>query len=266
MSQSDCLQLRLAQTEADLLGAQRLRYRVFVQELGGDGALVDHEGRFERDAFDDHADQLVLVDPARDMRALDHVVGVYRLMRSDQLGPAGRYYSEAEYELTALKSSGRKLLELGRSCIAREHRGGRALFQLWQGLGQYVGDHGCEVMFGTASFHGTNVAALAQPLSHLHHNFLAQDALRPRALAFQNMDLIPADKIDRPAAMRGMPALIKAYLRLGGMVGEGAYVDHAFNTVDVCLVMDTAQMSAKHRALYSGSRAGRLKDPSSAQA
>jgi putative hemolysin len=52
--------------------------------------------------------------------------------------------------------------------------------------------------------------------------------------------------------MRAVPALIKAYLRLGGCVGEGAFVDHAFNTIDVCLVMDTARLSARQRALYSG--------------
>jgi putative hemolysin len=64
------------------------------------------------------------------------------------------------------------------------------------------------------------------------------------------MDLVAADKIDRRAAMVATPALIKAYLRLGGFVGEGAWIDHAFNTTDVCLVMDTARMSAKHRDFY----------------
>ena len=39
----------LARDERDLLAAQRLRYSVFVDELGGDGALVDHDQRFERD-------------------------------------------------------------------------------------------------------------------------------------------------------------------------------------------------------------------------
>jgi putative hemolysin len=64
------------------------------------------------------------------------------------------------------------------------------------------------------------------------------------------MNLIAADALDRRAAMAGIPALIKAYLRLGGFVGDGAWIDSAFNTTDVCLVMDTAKMSAKHRAFY----------------
>ena len=47
-----------------------------------------------------------------------------------------------------------------------------------------------------------------------------------------------------------MPSLLRAYLRLGGFVGDGAYVDHAFNTTDVCLIMDTAQLSARHRDFH----------------
>jgi putative hemolysin len=64
------------------------------------------------------------------------------------------------------------------------------------------------------------------------------------------MDLVPPEAVDRKAAMAATPALIKAYLRLGGFVGEGAFLDRAFNTTDVCLVMDTGLMSARHRAFY----------------
>jgi len=138
--------------------------------------------------------------------------------------------------------------------VARPYRGGEALYHLWQGLARYVEEHRIEVLFGVASFHGTDAGALAQPLSLLHHRHLAPPELRVRALEghFQRMDLVPEDAIARAAAMRAVPALIKAYLRLGGCVGEGAYIDHAFNTTDVCLVMDTARLNARQRALYSG--------------
>ncbi|MEO0357980.1 MAG: ornithine-acyl-ACP acyltransferase, partial [Pseudomonadota bacterium] len=68
--------------------------------------------------------------------------------------------------------------------------------------------------------------------------------------AYQRMDLIAPDQLNRKSAMMDTPALIKAYLRLGGFVGDGAFVDHAFNTTDVCLVMDTEKMNAKHRQFY----------------
>lgn len=244
--------LRLARDSRDLAAAQRLRYRVFVEELGADGPLIDHDARLERDAFDDVFDHLLLIDDRRNAAALDDVVGVYRLLPGSKLSPGERFYSESEFDLTALRASGRELLELGRSCVHQDYRGGSAMLLLWNSLAEYVLARGIEVMFGAASFHGTDVAALAQPLAYLHHNHLAPEALRVRAIGpnAQGMDLVPVVGLDRRAAMLGTPALIKAYLRLGGFVGDGAYVDHDFNTTDVCLVMDTAQMSARHRKFY----------------
>lgn len=249
--------LRLARDARDLMAAQRLRYEVFVAELGATGPLVDHEARLERDDFDPLFDHMLLIDSRRDPAKLEDVVGVYRLLPSDRVGPGGRFYSEDEYDLTALKTSGRRLLELGRSCVHPDYRGGTAMFHLWNGLADYVLERGIEVLFGVASFHGTDVAALAQPLAYLHHHHLAPPALRVRALPPHRaeMNLIPADRLDRRAAMAGTPALIKAYLRLGGFVGDGAWIDHAFNTTDVCLVMDTEKMSAKHRDFYTRKKA-----------
>ncbi len=244
--------LRLAATDEDLLSAQRLRYEVFVAELGGDGPLVDHDARLERDAFDPFFDHLILIDRRRDPANLDHVIGAYRILPCDRRAAAGRFYSETEYDLTPLLASGRKLLELGRSCVHIDHRGGATMFHLWNGLAEYVLERDIEVLFGAASFHGTDIPALAQPLSYLHHNHLAPEEMRVRALPphRQDMNLISKESLDRRAAMAATPALIKAYLRLGGFVGDGAFVDHAFNTTDVCLVMDTGQMSARHRDFY----------------
>jgi putative hemolysin len=126
------------------------------------------------------------------------------------------------------------------------------MFHLWNGLADYVLDRGIEVLFGAASFHGSDPAPLAQPLAWLHHHHLAPPDLRVRAIGpqRQEMDLLPVAALDRRAAMLGTPALIKAYLRLGGYVGDGAWVDRDFNTTDVCLVMDTKAMSDRHRAYY----------------
>lgn len=249
MTSEPRFRVKLANSDEELRAAQALRYRVFVEELGGDGPLVDHDCGLERDAFDPFFDHLLLLDDAKN----GSVVGVYRLLRDDQAARAGQFYSEDEYDLTVLKSSGRRLMELGRSCLDAEYRGGAAMFHLWQGLARYVSDHDIEILFGVASFHGTNPLDLAQPLSMLHHNHLAPEGLRvtAQAASFQDMNLIPKDKLKRPAAMRQVPALIKAYLRLGGYVGEGAFVDHAFNTTDVCLVMDTQRMNEKQKVIYS---------------
>lgn len=251
-SDSSFLEIRLAVSEQDLLAAQRLRYRVFVEELGGDGPLVDHEARLEKDEFDPIVDHLCLIDKRRSVQDLDHVVGVYRLLPGDRAATFGRFYCDSEYDLTPLRETDRAVLELGRSCVDPEFRGGSAMFLLWNALADYVLDHGIEILFGVASFHGTDPSILAPSLSWLHHNALAPQELRPvaRLDGFQSMNLIAPDKLDRREAMVGMPALIKAYLRLGGLVGEGAYIDREFNTTDVFLMMDTKAMSDKHRKFY----------------
>jgi putative hemolysin len=243
------LHVRLAQTADDLRAAQRLRYDVFVTELGGGGAMVDHTAQLEQDDLDPFFDHLLLID-----QRTDAVVGVYRLMRPEMAAKAGRYYSQSEYDLGPLLASGRRILELGRSCVHPDYRGGMAMYYLWSALARYVTQHHIEVLFGVASFHGTDMDALAQPLSLLHHRHLAPPELRVRAIekSFQNMALIDGAHLDRRAAMVQIPSLIKAYLRLGGCVGEGAYVDHAFNTIDVCLIMDTNQMSTRQTRIYGG--------------
>lgn len=248
--------VKIAQTEAELQAAQRLRYRVFVEELGATGPLVEHDAKLERDKFDHYFDHLILIDTALPVDPIDQVVGVYRLLRREQADQVGQFYSEDEYDLSTLKSSGRRLLELGRSCLHADYRGGMAMFHLWNALSAYVEEHEIEILFGVASFRGTDVAEHAAALSLLHARHLAPADIRPRAQAgvFQPMDLVPPDQIDARAAMQTVPPLIKAYLRMGGFVGEGAFLDHAFKTTDVCLILDTARMNDKNRQLYARDR------------
>ena len=242
----------------DLRAAQRLRYEVFVEELGAAGPMVDHRDRLECDAYDPVFEHLLLIDESRPQDGLSHVVGAYRLLTSDRMPLAGQYYSEGEFDLAPLKASGRKLVELGRSCVHPDYRGGAGMLLLWNGLADYVLERGIEIMFGAASFHGHDPAPFAEALSYLHHNHLAPQGLRvsARGAARQEMNLMPAAALNKAAALQAIPALIKAYLRLGGFVGDGAFLDRAFNTIDVCLVMDTQKMSARHRAFYTR-RAGR---------
>ena len=245
--------LKLAESADELIAAQRLRYRVFVTELGATGPTVDHVNQRESDDFDGVYDHLLLIDRRRDAASLDHVVGVYRLLRGEVALAGPGFYSSTEYDLDPLLRTNRRLLELGRSCIDSGHRGGVGIYLMWNALAEYVLAHGIDIMFGVASYHGTDVAAIAQSLSYLYRNHLAPENLRVRVADehFQTLDLVAPERIDRIAAMAETPALIKAYLRLGGFIGDGAYIDTNFNTVDVCLMMDTAAMSERHKQAYT---------------
>lgn len=253
---TDHFELKLASTAEDIRAAQHLRYQVFVQELGGQGALVDHDAQLERDEYDPHFDHLMLLDTSRGTTVREQIIGVYRLLRDDMMTKFGRYYTEGEYDLTVLKQSGRKLMELGRSCLHKDYRGGAAMYLLWNGLADYVHEHGVEILFGTASFHGTDIDTLKESLSMLHHRHLAPEELRVRAVEehYQSMNLCAEADINRVKAMRDVPALIKGYLRLGGYIGDGAFVDHDFNTTDVCLVMDTEKLNATQSNIYTKKR------------
>lgn len=242
------LHVRLAQKDTDIFGAQRLRYQVFVEELGADGPLVNHESKLEIDQFDSVAEQLILVDPRRPEP--DHVVGVYRMMDRAAADRAGRFYSADEYDLMPLLESNRALLELGRSCIHPDYRGGPGMMMMWRALAQEVRLRGTEILFGVASFHGASVADHAAALSLLGQNHLAPDNLRVRSKNYQTLNQV--EIFDKVAALKQVPSLIKAYLRLGGFVGDGAYVDEAFNTTDVCLILDIARMNARQKAIYQG--------------
>ena len=126
---------------------------------------------------------------------------------------------------------------------------GVALHVMWTGLAAYVLKNDIDILFGVASFHGQDPQNIAQALAYLHHNHMAPPEIRVTAKpdAYIDMNILPADDVDRPTAMRQIPALIKSYLRLGGVVGQGAYLDADFNTIDVCLMMDTERMAAGAR-------------------
>tara|TARA_R110002051_G_scaffold57104_10_gene105895 strand:- start:6714 stop:7448 length:735 start_codon:yes stop_codon:yes gene_type:complete len=223
----------------DIRQAQRLRYDVFIAEMGGDGPCVDHVEQLESDRFDAFAAHLMLEDVAP--TAPRRLVGVYRIMTTAMARQAGGFYSAAEFDLTTLLDSQRSLLELGRSCLHVDYRGGAGMLKLWAAVADYVAAQKIDLVFGVASFSGVNTADLAQPLSYLHHFHSAGPHISVVALQENAvpLDIIPRDQIDRRAAILAVPTLIKAYLRLGGVVGRGAYVDQAFNTTDVCLILDT---------------------------
>ena len=251
--------VRLAEDEADVAAAQRLRYRIFVEEMGAHPTREDAARRRESDRFDPWFEHLLLIDHECDDPDCERgVVGVYRLMRGERARAGIGFYGASEYDLSKLEAYPRETLELGRSCVDAGHRGGSGMHLLWTGLGQFVAEHGVGIMFGVASFHGADPGPLAQALSYLHYNHLAPEDLRVRALedSFTEMAILPPDQVSKIEAMRQIPALIKAYLRLGGYVGEGAFIDTEFNTVDVCLLMDTERMVQRYRTFYQRQRGG----------
>jgi putative hemolysin len=258
------LTVRLTETPAEIDAALALRYQVFYDEMAAKPTPEMAARRQDFDAFDPVADHLVVIDRAIG-EGPEAVVATYRLIRREAAAKHGRFYSEDEYDITPLLNWPGPILELGRSCIGEGHRSRATMNLLWRGLAEYVIHHDIGVMFGCASLHGTDPQELALPLAYLHHHHLAPPELRPRAVAerFVDMNLMDAEAIDRRKALVALPPLIKGYLRLGGFVGEGAVVDHQFNTTDVCIIVKTDLVTGKYFRHYTRDHEGKSEDTAS---
>ncbi|MBM2576605.1 GNAT family N-acetyltransferase [Jannaschia sp. Os4] len=217
--------LEVTRDPAAVRAAQALRHAVFVEELG---ARTDGPAGWEADAFDAHSDHLILRDG-------DGVAGTTRIGRGE--GPG--FYVEREFDLSALRASGRRMAEMGRTCLRPDHRGGAAAALMFAGLLDHLAAEGVEVLVGVGSFHGADPVPRLPALACLEARALAPRALRP--VATGPSAVFPEGPADA-AAMRDVPGLIKTYLRAGAWVGRGAWVDRPFNTVDVCLVLDLARV------------------------
>lgn len=251
------LGLRLAEGAAELRAAQALRYRVFYEEMGARADAATAAAQLDADEFDAVADHLVVLDHDLGDGA-DAVVGTYRLIRRPGAARLGRFYSESEYDVSLLLAYPGEVMELGRSCVAAPYRTRGTLQLLWRGIAAYVFRYRIDLMFGCASLPGTEQEALAPLLSYLHANHLAPPALRPRALPerYVAMDRMRLDPAQTKAALVALPPLVKGYLRLGGFVGDGAVVDHQFNTTDVCIVVKTDLVTDKYYRHYERTAGG----------
>ena len=241
------LGLRIAATPSDVDALQSLRYRVFYDEMGAEPDAVSVLSRRDIDSFDRVTDHLIVVDHSIG-DGPEGVVGTYRMMQREGAALAGRFYSADEYDITPLLSFPGRILELGRSCVDARYRGRAVMQLLWRGIAAYVFAHEIDLLFGCASLAGIDPDVNAAELTYLHHNHLAPPALRPRARKERYVDMrrVPPETVDARRVLLTLPPLVKGYLRLGGMVGDGAVIDHQFNTTDVAIVVKTDLVTDKY--------------------
>jgi len=250
------LATRLADSPADIQAAQRLRYEIFHEEMGASLDAASCASGLDIDRYDAVADHL-LVEHVNDQGC--KVVGTYRLLR--QTAPAFEgFYSSGEFDLSPLldhvNASGGNLLELGRSCVAPAFRTSATIQLLWRGIADYLAEHDISHMFGCASFEGIDPAHHAEPLSYLAHHVLAPAHMRAHALPAGRLDMnmLPIGSYDPAQAMRALPPLIKGYLRTGALVGDGAWIDEDFGTIDVFVVMPVSEIKARYSERFSALR------------
>lgn len=253
------LTVRLARDAADLAAVQRLRWQVFFDEMGARAETLLRD--LDADPYDALCDHLLVIDTSRPgtLLAEGEVVGTYRLLRESVARAGDGFYSAGEFDLSPLLagsgSNGGERLELGRSCVLPAWRTSGTIALLWRGIADYIARHDIGLLFGCASFPGTDPDAHAAALSFLAHTCLAPAERRPHVRPNPGhtaaLERLPRGSYDPRRAMLGLPPLIKGYLRCGAQFGDGAFIDHAFNTVDVCVVLPVEQIAQRYAARFS---------------
>lgn len=250
------LEARLAVSEAEIRAAQQLRYRVFYEEMKAKASPAIAAEQRDFDEFDTYCDHLLVLDHKLG-EGPESIIGTYRLLRRSVADRHRGFYTEMEFDVSPLRRVQGELLELGRSCVDARYRTRPTMQLLWAAIAGYVFTHDIKIMFGCGSLPGRDPQSVAGALSYLHHNHLAPPELRVRALPHRYVEMNlrtpdsvseadAANALDSRAVLAGLPPLIKGYLRLGGLIGEGAVIDPEFNTVDVCIIVVTDRLTEKY--------------------
>jgi putative hemolysin len=254
LARAGALELKFAVTKKEIRAVQKMRYRVFFEEGGAAADPLIRARRRDVCPFDRICDHIIVVDHdvlSKARRRKSKVVGAYRVMRQEWAARPDRFYTAGEFDVAQLlaRHPDKKFLELGRSCVLPEYRARRVLELLWRGVLAYVQHHNVDVMFGCASLPGADPQAHSAALAFLRaHACAAEEWSAPavRALGCTTAATEPrAARTDR-RALAILPPLIKGYLRLGAYFGEDVFVDHAFGTTDVLVVLPVRNIDARY--------------------
>jgi putative hemolysin len=249
--ESENYSIKLAETKSELKQAQALRYSVFYKEKKAKPTFTKKIIKLDYDKIDKYADHLIVLDKKN---TKNKIVGTYRLIRGDVAKLFGGYYSSSEFNLINISNNykDKHILELGRSCIHQDYRNGSIMNLLWKAIAEYVKLYDIKILLGCASFSGTEPTKYSDELSYLRQNFCL-----PEHLSVESFDknIYPVYKLkennsNQLRIFAKLPPLLKGYLRIGGKVSHNFYVDHNFNTIDLCVVVNTSDIDEKYRKKY----------------
>jgi putative hemolysin len=229
------LTVALARSNAEVLEAQRLRYRVFAGELGArlDCAVPG----VDQDLYDAHCEHLLV----RDTRN-GEVVGTYRLLSGAKAAELGGFYAENEFDLTRLRHLRADTLEIGRSCVHPDYRNGATIALLWSGLAEVLARDDLRYVIGCASLAMNDGGHAAAAI----YRRLAEKHLSPVEYRVFPRCELPLAALDDGATDAVPPALVKGYLRVGAMICGAPAWDPDFNTADLLMLLSVERINARY--------------------
>ena len=242
--------IKLANNKYELKKAQALRYSVFYKEKKAKSNFPKKMMKLDYDKIDKFADHLIVIDKKR-KSIKNKIVGTYRLIRGDVALSFGGFYTSSEFDLTNILNSykHKQILELGRSCVHKDYRNGTTMKLLWKAIAEYIKLYDIKVLLGCASFPGTDVQEFSKELSYLRSNFSLPEEISVNSLLDNNYPVCIKNNINESdiRTFAKLPPLIKGYLRVGGRVSDSFFVDYDFNTIDLCVVVQTLNIDEKYK-------------------
>lgn len=235
------LAVKLASNTNEIEQALRLRYQVFVEEEKN--FTMRNDSGLETDRYDEYCEHLIVQDVET-----SRVIGTYRLLPGDHATNKYGFYSETEFDLANFAVHRNRTLELGRSCIAQEYRGSKAIQMLWDGIASFIAAKGYEYLIGCASIHIRNHTELLEIYSLLKNQQIITNQYGIKPLESHRIEgLYEIDLTNREKEIfRKMPPLMKGYQWLGAQIsGDPAY-DAIFETVDFLIILDKEKISRRY--------------------
>lgn len=227
------LYVGLARNQEDIRAAQRLRYQVFAGEMHAQ--LHSGMAGLDQDPFDDYCRHLIVRD-----RRSEQVVACMRILLDTDAQAAGSFYSQTEFDLGGLTREPGRVMEIGRVCVHADYRGGMAVSMLWNGLTRFFQVTEFSRIIGCASIPLVDGGVNAWSAYAL----LAERHLAPENLRVKPKRSLPPYEGALPPAK--IPALLLAYMRLGAKIcGEPCW-DPDFNTADMVVVLDPADLRQRY--------------------
>jgi len=250
-------EVRLTRTKEERKQVRQLRYEVFCKEEGASATEEQKNLGEEYDAYDTYADYMAVFHNNK-------IVGTYRIIDREAAEKMGGFYTESEFNLSKIKRIKGNIAEMSRACVDAQYReDGLVIRLLWAGLCEYVVKRKVAILFGVPSFVGTKPAKSAQAISYLYYNYLSPSHLRATVLKenldpsidsrMTQMNILPRVFVDEEEARKQMTPLIKGYLRLGATFGRGVFIDKAFGTYDVFVMLQTKNIDKTFQKHFAGS-------------
>jgi putative hemolysin len=212
--------------------AQRLRFQVFNLELD-EGLASSIQTGLDQDRYDDQMTHLVLME-----RETSSVVGTYRLQSIAHAQRNCGIYSGEEFDLAPLEPYFDESLELGRACLAADHRNFRAMITMWLGIGGFMNAYSLRFLFGCCSLTTQDMDDGWRAMKTIREGDCLHPELLVRARPSHSCGPPEREFAEDLGPALKLPKLFRTYLRLGSVVVSEPAIDRDFGTVDFLVLMD----------------------------